>query len=66
MEKNFISIFVLGPCQLLGDLETPQDVPLNSGVTWSQLGHRDSDTQMLKCIQVRNSPIAAASLSVGR
>lgn len=49
MEKNFISVFQLGMCQLLGGLEAPQDVPLDSGVTRSQLRHqrlRDSGVRM--------------------
>lgn len=64
--EEFISAFKAGTRQLLGDVETPQDVPLNSGVTWSQLRHRDSETQMSKYVQVCNSLIAAASLGVGR
>lgn len=66
MQKNFISVFKPGTCQALGDSETPQDVPLNFGVTRSQLRHRDSETQMSQCLQVCNSLIAAASLDVGR
>lgn len=49
MEKSFISVFQLDMCQLLGGLETPQDVPLASGVTRSQLRHRrlrDSSVKM--------------------
>lgn len=44
MEKNFIGIFKLGTCHLLGDLETPHNAPLNSDVTQSWMSHRYSET----------------------
>jgi len=66
MEKNFISVFKLGTCQLLRDSETPHNVPLSSGVKWSQLRHRDSETQASKYIQVCSSLTAAASLGAPR
>uniref|UniRef100_A0A8B9MI14 DEP domain-containing protein n=1 Tax=Accipiter nisus TaxID=211598 RepID=A0A8B9MI14_9AVES len=31
----------------------------NSGVTWSQLRHGDSESQMLKCVQVCNFTICS-------